>query len=268
MSSSTSTTRFDPPPGSLRARLRAGEPLVGTFVGLGSPLGAEVVARSGFDWVLFDLEHGAGGEASLLCELQAVTGTGAAAVVRVESGERIRTGRVLDLGADGIMFPRVESGAMATDAARHLRYPPEGDRGVAFGVRRHGFAASGEEGLALANAAVLGIVQIESAAAVEDVDAIATAEGVDALFVGPSDLSQSLGILGQLEHPTFLDALERVVHAAEAAGRALGAYVPSLEGMEAWVERGFRLFAVGQDVAFLADGARRTAEEAKRRAGR
>jgi 4-hydroxy-2-oxoheptanedioate aldolase len=256
----------DPTPGGLRARLRVGEPLMGTFLGLGSPLGAEVVASAGFDWVLFDLEHGAGGETSLLTELQAVTGTGVPAVVRVESDERIRTGRVLDLGADGIMFPRVESGAMAVAAARHLRYPPEGDRGLAFGVRRHGFVASGEEGLARTNAEVVGIVQIESAAAVEDIDAIAAADGVDVLFVGPSDLSQSLGILGQLEHPSFLDALERVQAAARASGRGLGAYVPSLDVMEAWLGRGFTLFAIGQDVGFLADGARGTAEEARRRA--
>ncbi len=240
---------------------------MGTFVGLGSSLGAEVVARSGFDWVLFDLEQGAGGEASLLSELQAVSGTGAATVVRVESDERIRAGRVLDLGADGIMFPRVQSGAMAAAAARHLRYPPEGDRGVAFGVRRHGFAAGGEEGLAEANAGLVGMVLVVSAAALVDIDAIAAADGVDLLFVGPSDLSQSLGILGQLEHPSFQDALDRVTRAAQATGRGLGAFVPTLDGLEAWLERGFRVFAIGQDVGFLAAGARSTAEEAKRRAG-
>jgi 2-keto-3-deoxy-L-rhamnonate aldolase RhmA len=195
-----------------------------------------------------------------------VAGTGAAAVVRVESHERIRAGRALDLGAEGVMFPRVDSAEMARDAARHLRYPPEGDRGVAFGVRRHGFVASGEEGLARTNAAVLGAVQIESAEAVDEIDAIAAVDGVDVLFVGPSDLSQSLGILGQLEHPSFQDALHRVIRAADESGRALGAYVPSLAVMEAWLDRGFTLFAIGTDMSFLAEGARRTAEEAKERA--
>src|SRR3712207_3176722 len=116
---------------TLRERLLGGDTLVGTFLNLGSPLAAEACAVAGLDWVLVDLEHGGGHEAALAGQLQAAQGAGAHALVRVESLERPRAGRALDLGAEGIMFPHVDSADEAREAVRRLRYPPAGDRGVA-----------------------------------------------------------------------------------------------------------------------------------------
>src|SRR3954465_12812421 len=137
---------------TLRDCLRAGEPPLGTFLTLGSPLAAEACARAGFDWLLIDLEHGAG-EDALVGQLLAAAAHGVPALVRVESAERIRAGRALDAGAAGVMFPRMDSVEQVRDALRHLRYPPEGDRGVAtynracgFGLRTDALDSATDEG--------------------------------------------------------------------------------------------------------------------------
>jgi 4-hydroxy-2-oxoheptanedioate aldolase len=121
--------------GPLRARILAGETLFGAWAGLGSPLAAELLGQAGYDWVLVDLEHGAGTEADLLAHLTAIEGSGAAALVRPQSGERLRIGRALDLGATGVIVPRLDSTAEAREVVTFLRYPPAGQRGVALLTR-------------------------------------------------------------------------------------------------------------------------------------
>jgi len=123
----------------LRDRLRAGEATLGTFLNLGSPLAAEACALAGFDWLLVDLEHGAGGEDALVGQLLAAAAHDVPVIVRVETAERIRAGRVLDSGAAGVMFPRLDTRAEVIEALAHLRFPPEGDRGVATYNRACGF---------------------------------------------------------------------------------------------------------------------------------
>src|SRR5437016_13781264 len=117
--------------GTLTARVRAGEPVFGNFVNLGSPLAAEACAVAGCDWLLIDLEHGGHGEDALLGQLLAAEANGVGVVVRVESSERVRAGRALDLGARGVMTPRIDTPEQAVEAIAHLKYPPEGDRGLA-----------------------------------------------------------------------------------------------------------------------------------------
>ena len=127
------------PGASFRQRVRAGEVLLGTFLQLGSPVATEITAQAGFDWLLVDLEHGAGSEATLLGDLQALNASSIGALVRVEVGERLRIGRALDAGANGVMVPRIVSAEQAAEVARFLRYPPQGVRGVALGTRSAGF---------------------------------------------------------------------------------------------------------------------------------
>ncbi len=239
-------------------RVRDAQPTRGTFLNLGSPLVAEVCALSGFDWLLVDLEHGAGGEEALVGQILAGAAHGVPVVVRVESAERIRVGHVLDLGALGVMFPRLDHAAEVVEAIRHLWYPPRGDRGVAGYNRARRFGAdprSNDE----VNDEVLGIVQIESASALAEVDAIAALEGVDVLFVGPSDLSTSLGIPGELQSPTFLAALERVATAATRAGKAAGILTGDPAGAPWYHEHGFSFVAVASDSALLRSAAVRAA---------
>lgn len=242
----------------LRARIRANEPTIGTFLNLGSVLAAEVCALAGFDWLVVDLEHGGGGEESLVGQILAAGIHHVPVVTRVESSERIRTGRVLDLGAAGVMFPRLDSAEEVSQAIRHLRYPPDGHRGVATYNRACGFGQR-PEALQTANENVVGIVQIESASALSEVESIAQIPGVDVLFLGPADLSHSLGVPGRLQSPEFRSALARVVSAAQAAGISAGILAPDRERATAYLDLGFTFLAVASDSALLGISARAAA---------
>ena len=156
------------------------------------------MARAGFDWLLIDLEHGAGTESELLASLHAMGATPAAALVRPQSGERLRIGRALDLGAHGIMVPRVDLPEQAREAISFMRYPPDGARGLALSTRGAGLGELGHTQIQAINRRILGIIQIESRSAVEHAAEIAAIDGVDVLFVGPTDLSHSLGVPGRL----------------------------------------------------------------------
>jgi 2-dehydro-3-deoxyglucarate aldolase/4-hydroxy-2-oxoheptanedioate aldolase len=240
---------------SLKDRVRAGEPMLGTFLNLGSPAAAEACAMGGFEWLLIDLEHGAGGYAELLGQLQAAAVHRVPAFVRVETTDRIRAGRVLDVGAAGVMFPRIDSAGDAAEAVAHLRYQPNGDRGVATYNRSCGFGLWPEK-LDTADDEVIAIMQIESREALDDIEAIAAVPGVDALFVGPRDLSHALGIPGQVESPVFLEALARVLAVTQEAGIGAGILSGSRKQADGYVAQGFRLIGIGSDSSLLAAAAR------------
>jgi 2-dehydro-3-deoxyglucarate aldolase/4-hydroxy-2-oxoheptanedioate aldolase len=234
-SSSASTTR---------ERLAAGETLVGAFLNLGSAVAAEVCAHAGFDWLLFDLEHGAGTEAELIPTLQAI-GERCAALVRVEANERPRFARALDSGASGVMVPRVDSAEDARHAVSYMRYPPRGVRGVASMNRGKGWGFGADDADALC------VIQIETRGSVEEAREIAATDGVDVLFVGPSDLGAALGTT---ELP-----LEDVIAASYAAGKVAGIMTRTREDAERAIAQGFRFVAVGSDSLFLAQAARAAA---------
>ena len=243
---------------SFRARVRSDEPTLGTFVNLGSVLAAETCALAGFDWLLVDLEHGGGGEDALVGQILAAGIHQVPVIVRVESAERIRSGRVLDLGAAGVMFPRLDSADEVATAVRHLRYPPEGDRGVATYNRACAFGMR-PDSVDTANDKVVGIVQIESLGALAEVEAIADIPGVDVLFVGPADLSHALGVPGMFAAPEFSAALAAVVCAARSAGISAGILAPDRDRALECVEAGFTFLAISSDSALLAAAARAAA---------
>jgi 2-dehydro-3-deoxyglucarate aldolase/4-hydroxy-2-oxoheptanedioate aldolase len=237
--------------GRLRARLAAGEATVGTFVGTAAAVTAEVCAAAGADWLVLDLEHGAGGEEQVRDVVPAAGAYGVPVVVRVESAARIRLGRVLDLGAAGVMLPRLDTADEVRDVLRHLRYPPDGDRGVATYNRACRFGLD-PGALDRANDEVLCVVQIESARAVEQVDEIAALDGVDVLFVGPRDLSHDLGVPGDVGAPAYVAALGQVRGAAEKHGKACGVLVPDGAAAAAKSADGWTFVAVGSDSTLLA----------------
>jgi 2-dehydro-3-deoxyglucarate aldolase/4-hydroxy-2-oxoheptanedioate aldolase len=238
----------------VRSRLAAGETLFGTFLGLGSALATEAVAVGGFDWLLVDLEHGGGDEQALLQQQIAAEAHGIPMFARVESAERIRTGRLLDAGVTGVMFPRLDTVDAVREAVGHLRYPPEGDRGVATYNRVYDFGLR-PEGLVTANDRVVGIVQVESRRAVGVATEIASIPGVDVLFVGPRDLSTDLGCPGQFDHPEFEQALDQVLAAAKDAGIAAGILAGDAKQAAAHAALGFRFVGVGSDASLLARAA-------------
>jgi 2-dehydro-3-deoxyglucarate aldolase/4-hydroxy-2-oxoheptanedioate aldolase len=237
--------------------LANGETLYGTFLGLGAALAAEACAVAGFDWLLADLEHGGGGESTLLHQIHAAAAHGVPMLARVESADRSRAGRVLDLGVAGVMFPRIDSPAEAGAAMRHLRYPPLGDRGVATYHRACGFGLRPET-LDTANEQIAGIIQIESRAALDAVADITAIPGVDVLFVGPRDLSHDLAVPGRTNAPVFLDALDRVLAAAEDAHISAGILAPDPDAANRYAGLGFRFIGVASDATLLAQAARQT----------
>jgi len=248
----------DPFDRSFRDRTLAGEKLFGLFLDLASPASAELCAIAGYDWLLIDLEHGASTEADLLGLVHAVEAGGSVPLVRPQSGERIRIGRALDMGARGVMVPRLESAGQAAEAVTFLRYPPDGIRGVATRVRGAGLGAVAHADVRRLNERVVGIIQIESVGGLRDADAIAALDGVDVLFVGPADLSHSLGIPGQFQHPDYRAALEAVVAACRAHGKAPGILVYDTAVVPRHLEIGFTFVGIGADAAFVADGAQRS----------
>jgi 4-hydroxy-2-oxoheptanedioate aldolase len=248
----------DPFDRSFRDRVLGGETLFGLWLDLSSPLSAELCAAAGYDWLIVDLEHGAGTEADLLGMFHAIAAGGdSVPLVRPQSGERIRIGRALDLGARGIMVPRLESADQAAEAVTFLRYPPAGIRGVAIRVRGAGLGAVGHGEVQRLNDRVVGIIQIESVGGLRDADEIAAIDGVDVLFVGPADLTHSLGIPGRFDDPAYTAALDRVVAACRAHGKAAGILVYDAAVVPGLLERGFTFVGIGADAALVADGAKR-----------
>jgi 4-hydroxy-2-oxoheptanedioate aldolase len=241
---------------NLKHRLKQGEILIGCWLNLGSTITAEIVGMSGFDWVLIDLEHGAPAEKDVLHLLQALEHTPAASIVRIESAQRQRIHRVLDMGAEGVMCPRITNTTEAKAVANGLHYPPDGNRGVAKMVRAAGFGQNFSEYYKNATENILGIVQIETVEVLDHLDEIASLPGIDVLFIGPSDLSIELGIFGQFDHPLFKDALKATVNAARKAGKAAGILLPSPDDFKKYHEMGINMIACGADSAFVAEGAR------------
>ena len=240
--------------GDLRKRVLGGETLFGAWASLDSPASAELFGRAGLDWVVVDLEHGAATEASLLAHLYAIDAGGASALVRPPSGERLRIGRALDLGAEGIVIPRLDTVAQVVEAVTFLRYPPTGQRGVALLTRGARLGTVNHAGVAALNDDIVGIVQIESPLALEAVEEIAATDGVDCLFVGPADLSHSLGIPGQFSNPIYQAALRKVVDACRAHGKAPGILLYDHASFQPHLDLGYTFVGIGADVSFVNEG--------------
>ncbi|QHV98384.1 HpcH/HpaI aldolase family protein [Spirosoma endbachense] len=246
---------------NLKKRLKQGDTLNGCWLNLGSSLTAEIVGQAGFDWVLIDLEHGAGSEKDVLYQLQALEHTSAGAIVRVESAESQRIHRVLDMGAEGIMCPKITNPADAQKVVNGLHYPPHGSRGVAKMVRATGFAQNFNQYYQESRDTILGVVQIETVEVLNHLDEVAAIDGVDVLFIGPADLSMELGIFGQFDHPRFKEALKETINAAQKAGKATGILFFNPDDYKTYHDLGIRLIACGADATFVADGARNLANK-------
>jgi 4-hydroxy-2-oxoheptanedioate aldolase len=233
---------------------RANRPLVGMWVCSGSPLIAEICAGGGLDWLLIDMEHSPNGLESVLAQLQAVGGYPTTPVVRVPMNDTVIIKQVLDLGAQNLLVPMVSSADEARAAVEAVRYPPRGRRGVGSALARSarwnrvdGYLIGADDHVSL-------FVQIETAAGVEAAAEIAAVDGIDGVFVGPSDLAASMGVLGQQSHADVVAAVQRTFQAVGAAGKPVGvnAFVP--EVARSYLESGASFVLVGADVALLARG--------------
>lgn len=232
----------------------ASRPLGGIWVCSASPLVAEIVAGSGTDWVLIDMEHSPNGLGSVLAQLQAIAASPATPVVRVPIGDVVTLKQVLDLGAQNILVPMVSSAAQARELVAAVRYPPRGVRGVGSALARSARWNRVDDYLADADRHVSLFVQVETAAAVDAAGEIATVDGIDGVFVGPSDLAASMGLLGQQTHPDVVAAVTRAFTAVRAAGKPVGVNAFDPAAAEAYVDAGAAFLLVGADVAILARG--------------
>jgi 4-hydroxy-2-oxoheptanedioate aldolase len=240
----------------LRGRLRRREPLAVAFLDLGSPVSAEITAASGFDVVVVDLEHGAGDEAAARLQIQAAA-PHAAVVVRVPDGPA-QAGRMLDAGADGVIVPQVGSVAEAARAAAAVRYSGAG-RGISPFSRGNRYGAAGADFRPRADERVGCIVQIERASALEAVDEIAALEEVDALLMGPADLSNDLGCALDLATDALQQAARDIGAAAARHGRTAALHLAGPDQAPAFRDLGFTMLSCSFESAVLAAGSSATA---------
>ena len=233
-------------------------PPLGTLLSLPSPEIAEIAAEAGFDWLFLDMEHGLLDPAAVQRMIQAVAGH-ISCIVRVPTHEAIAIGKALDTGADGLIFPHVNSAVEVRDCVRAAQYPPEGSRSIGI-ARAQRYGAGLAEAVAGENKRLTLIAQIEHIRAVRNIEEILETAGLDAVFIGPYDLSASLGIPGRVQDATVAEAIEVVRTAARKFGIPAGLFAGGPEAARAALDKGFDFVCVATDTLLLADAARRTLE--------
>lgn len=251
-------------PATFADRLRDGarsRALAGMWVCSGSPMMAEIVAGGGLDWLLIDGEHSPLGLESIQLQLQAAGAYDSCAVVRIPVNDTVLIKQHLDLGAQNLLVPMVNTAEEAARAVAAMHYPPRGVRGVGSALARGGRWNRIPDYLARASELVSLTVQIETAEAVENAAAIAAVDGVDALFIGPSDLAASMGLLGEQEHPDVVAAVERTIEAVHGAGKPVGVNAFAPAAARRYLDAGVDFILLGADVAVVARQAERFADE-------
>ncbi|WP_426996198.1 HpcH/HpaI aldolase family protein [Pseudarthrobacter sp. N5] len=246
--------RVEPEQSFKDALASAARPLAGMWVCSGSPLVAEICAGAGLDWLLIDAEHSPNGLESILAQLQAVRGYPVTAVVRPPVNDAVLIKQYLDLGVQTLLIPMVHTADDAAAAVAAARYPPLGVRGVGSALARSARWNRIPDYLARASDTVTVIVQVESVQAVENASSIAAVEGIDAVFVGPSDLAASMGLLGQQDHPDVVAAVESTIREVKSAGKAVGVNAFAETTARRYLAAGADFILVGADVALLARG--------------
>lgn len=232
----------------------SGRPVAGMFLCSGDAGAAEICAGSGLDYLIIDAEHGPLGLEAILAQLRAVAGYPTAAVVRVPANDPVIIKQVLDLGAQSLIVPMVDTAVAAADAVSAVRYAPRGIRGVGASLARSARWNRIPDYLNQAEDLLTLLVQIESAEAVQNAAQIAAVDGVDGVFIGPADLAASMGHLGRQDHPAVVDAVFRTVQTVKAAGKIVGVNAFVEEQARKYIEAGADFVNVGADVAVLARG--------------
>lgn len=237
-------------------RLTPDAKLRGLWQSLATPYTAEICARAGFDWLLFDGEHAPNSVPLLLAQLQAVAPFSTTPIARTPDDNPAIIKQYLDIGFSNLLIPMVESAAQAARIVAATRFPPRGIRGVASAVSRaSGFGAQADY-LATAHEMVTLILQIESRAGLAAIDDIAATPGVDALFIGPADLAASLGHLGNPRHEDVQTAIDLALKQIKLAGKPAGIFALSAEDAKARFAQGFNFVSLGTDLGLLSAGAK------------
>ncbi len=242
---------------SLRSKLEAGQAVAGAFLGLRSPDAAELMSQSGFDFLLVDAEHSNIGPDGVLEMLRAIDKGRAAPLVRLSETSASHVQWALDGGAEGILFPRIRSVEDVELAVSLCRYPPDGIRGLGPG-RASGYGANMLDYAAAANSEIMVMIQVETMEAVDCIDDIAAVPGVDLIFIGPGDLSQVLGIPGEMHHPRIREIGKRALSVCRKNSVHFGILTLQEEYLAYWKEQDARFFALGTDALYLTKSCRRS----------
>jgi 4-hydroxy-2-oxoheptanedioate aldolase len=240
---------------AFKTAIAEGRPQIGLWQALASPYTCEICAGAGFDWLLIDAEHAPNDIPLVLAQLQAAGAYPVEPVVRLPVGDAVLIKQYLDIGARSLLVPMVESGAQADELVRATRYPPHGIRGVGSAIGRGSRWNRTPDYLATAHEGICLLLQVESRAALANISEIALTEGVDGVFIGPSDLSADMGHLGNPLHPEVQQAIEAGIAAVRAAGKPVGMLIADEGAARRYLELGASFVAVGTDVTILARGA-------------
>ncbi len=239
-----------------RKKLNSGKPVYGPFMKSTDPAFIEIAGYSGFDFVILDMEHGPSGLTELQNLIRAALIAGVIPIVRTSDSSEISISGPLDLGALGVQVPQVTSGVMAGSCVKAARFYPEGERGVCRFVRAAGYSSlPGSEYFETANEALV-IVQLEGKEAIQNLDNILQVEGIDIIFIGPYDLSQSLGVPGQISHPLVIKEMTGIVERARNKGIVTGTFTDTIQQAEMWKKAGVRYISYSVDVGIFCDACR------------
>lgn len=238
---------------SFAQRLRRGELLTGTLISLPSPEVVEILAHTGFDWLFIDAEHGAFNPQQAQGMLQAAGDC--PCLIRIPAGDEVWIKKALDIGAAGVIVPQVHNAEQARQIVRFCKYSPQGNRGVGLS-RAHRYGTGFEDYIRTANHHTAVILQAESRAAIDNIEAIAAVEGVDAILIGPYDLSASLGKIGQVNDKQVVNAINKVAKACRAAHVRLGCFGVTVNAVKPYIKKGFTLITAGVDSLFVSGAAK------------
>jgi 4-hydroxy-2-oxoheptanedioate aldolase len=245
---------------ALKKKLKEGESVLGAWLSLNDPCAAEILARVGFDFLLIDTEHGAWDLVTLQTTLMGFNGADTAPIVRVPWNDHVRIKQALDMGVEGILAPMVRTVAECRELVSACRYPPQGRRGI--GPRRaSNYYRNVDDYISAANEAIFVMPQIEDVATLDQIDEYLAVPGIDAVAIGPNDLSGTTGHFRQLQHPANKAAVDKIIARAHAAGVPVCLGVNSKpEEQRELIRRGVRILLVTSDLELLAGGARRALE--------
>jgi 4-hydroxy-2-oxoheptanedioate aldolase len=242
------------PQNAFKRALRAGKPQIGLWSSLSSNYSVEVIAGAGFDWILLDCEHSPNDLENLLTQLQAAAPYPTTSIVRVPWNDMVTIKRVLDVGAQSLLVPYVSSAEEAQAAVSYTRYPPKGLRGVAGTTRATRFGRV-KDYAKRAHEEICLLVQVETQAALDNIEAICALDGVDGVFIGPADLHASMGYTGEVANPKVKPLIDDAIQRIRKAGKAPGILTPNEADARHWLDCGALFVAVGADVGILARGA-------------
>ena len=245
----------------LKRKLEKGEVVLGMFITLNCPDLVEITGLAGFDFCIIDTEHGPGNPESIQHMLRAAELRGVTPIVRIPDTAPVTVLRTLDVGAAGIEVPQINSLESARELVRSAKYFPLGERGACLTrSSRYGFVPGVAEYFEEANRETLVIVHCENKAGLDCLEEIASVDGIDVIFVGPYDLSQSFGVPGEIYHPVMVEAVDRALATAKACGKPAGIYVGSVEEAKVRIEQGFTYIAYSMDTLVFAEACREIAD--------